>query len=67
MNEMAAAGTAVDGSGNLWIANQSYPYTGFAPSGTPLGQQLVEFVGIAAPVTTPAVQTLASGSIGARP
>jgi hypothetical protein len=60
-------GVAIDGSGNLWITNYSLPNSYLVPDGTPNGQQLVEFVGIAAPVTTPAVQALANNALGARP
>jgi hypothetical protein len=63
----AMTGVAIDGSGNLWITNYSLPNSYLVPDGTPNGQQLVEFVGIAAPVTTPAVQALANNALGARP
>jgi hypothetical protein len=63
----AMTGVAIDGSGNLWITNYSLPNSYLVPAGTPNGQQLVEFVGIAAPVTTPAVQALANNALGARP
>ena len=66
-NNPSTAGVAVDASGNVWMATQTFPWTGFAPSGTPVSQQLVEFVGVAAPVTTPAVQALANTALGARP
>ncbi len=47
-NDSSIAGTAVDGSGNVWVLN------GVALPGT-ANHQLVEFVGLGAPTVTPTV------------
>ena len=60
-------GIAVDGSGNIWIANNSLADPCSGCDVNPPGQQLVEFIGLAAPVFTPAAAGLAAGVIGARP
>jgi Chitobiase/beta-hexosaminidase C-terminal domain len=59
------AGIAVDGSGNIWVANNSLAYPTYDVN--PPGQQLVEFIGLAAPVYTPAAAGLQAGAIGIRP
>jgi len=51
---------AMDGSGNLWVINQ-------ATAGNANGNALVEYVGIGAPVVTPASAALTNSMIGARP
>jgi hypothetical protein len=45
-------GVAVDASGNVWVSNNWLP---IPPQTNPGGNGLVEFVGIAGPVKTPAV------------
>jgi hypothetical protein len=47
-------GLAVDGSGNIWIANAS-------------GDNLIEYVGIATPAITPIVTAVSTNAIGTRP
>ena len=54
-------GAAIDGSGNLWVLNIDT----FGPS-TP-SNELVEYIGIGAPVITPASTALANGLLGVRP
>ncbi len=54
-------GAAIDGSGNLWILNED---TGTTSS---LGNVLVEFVGLAAPVVTPTSAALNFLQVGVRP
>jgi hypothetical protein len=54
-------GTAIDGSGNLWILNED---TGTTSSP---GNVLVEYIGIAAPVVTPTSLALQFGEVGVRP
>jgi hypothetical protein len=56
---------AIDGSGNLWLINSTTSNSGGV--GATTGNVLVEFVGIAAPVVTPASVALANGQLGARP
>jgi hypothetical protein len=60
-------GAAIDGSGNLWVLNND-------PSGTdpvtfnPIpANALVEYIGIGAPVVTPAAAALTNGLQGVRP
>jgi hypothetical protein len=53
---------AIDASGNLWVINAN---TG--PSATSAGNVLVEYVGIGAPVLTPASVALKNGQLGTRP
>jgi len=53
-------GTAVDGSGNIWLLN------GQADVNTST-QQIVEFVGLAAPAVTPKVLAVQSNSLGQLP
>jgi hypothetical protein len=60
-NNGGVASVAIDGSGNLWVLNVD---TGTDAS---LGNALVEYVGIAAPVVTPTSQALANGQVGVRP
>ena len=60
----AFTGVAVDGSGNIWVANKAVPFAFF---GAPIGEQLVEFIGIAPPVLTPMAQALQFGEVGVRP
>jgi len=57
----AGVGAAIDGSGNLWVLNTDT----FGPS-TP-GNELVEYIGIGAPVITPASTALANNLLGVRP
>jgi hypothetical protein len=61
----AFSGIAVDGSGNIWIANNQVAFAGADVN--PPGQQLVEFIGIAAPVVTPTSLALKNGQLGTRP
>ena len=53
-------GMLVDGSGNLWVLNSD-------TFGTKPGNSLVEYIGIGAPVVTPASTALTNGMLGARP
>jgi hypothetical protein len=53
----------LDGSGNLWVLN---PDTG-ASDGTTVGNVLVEYVGIGAPVATPPSLALKNRQVGVRP
>jgi len=55
------SGVAIDGSGNLWAANSNTEETG-TPSGT-YYNALVEYVGVAAPVTTPLSLAISYGSV----
>jgi hypothetical protein len=55
------AGTAVDNSGNLWVAN------GGLYDNTAQANELVEFIGLAVPVRTPIVAALKNGETGASP
>jgi len=61
---------AMDASGNLWVLNNDtdggYWDANFNPVSTPVNV-LVEYVGIGAPVATPASAALSSGTLGARP
>lgn len=54
-------GAAIDGSGNLWVLNTDT----FGPSSP--SNELVEYIGIGAPVVTPASTALANGLQGVRP
>jgi hypothetical protein len=56
-------GAAIDASGNLWVLNLD------TNGSTAPGNVLVEFVGLAAPVTTPTSVATAglSGQLGTRP
>ena len=54
-------GTAVDSSGNLWVTSgESY-------DSTVQSNELVEFIGLAAPVRTPIAAALKNGEVGTRP
>ena len=71
------AGISVDGSGNLWVASGSTGYASASTSGAcgttyPIcGNVLEEYVGLAAPVTTPTSVAVgkgtATGGVGQRP
>jgi hypothetical protein len=52
---------AIDGSGNLWVLNAD----SFGPNAR--GNALVEYIGIGAPVITPASTALANNLLGVRP
>jgi len=56
------SGLAIDGSGNLWVANAN---TG--SSGSTAYNALVEYVGAAAPVTTPLSLAINYSEVGVRP
>jgi len=58
----AYGSAAIDGSGNLWVLNQSTQ-----GENSVSGNVLVEFVGIGAPVVTPQSAALTNGALGARP
>lgn len=61
--------SAMDASGNLWIVNRTtnnYEYVSGTKTATN-ANVLVEFVGIGAPVSTPASVALSTGTLGARP
>jgi hypothetical protein len=60
-------GAAIDGSGNLWVLNPSTNGTDITGSTPQSGNVLVEYVGIGAPVVTPASVALHNGMLGARP
>jgi hypothetical protein len=61
------SGVMIDGAGNLWTTNLTLPSSGVTGYLSMIGQQLVEFVGIAAPVTTPAVNAYTNNAVGSRP
>lgn len=64
------AGMAIDGSGNLWVMNHNTGYvtiSGGVPTGALVGNVLVEYVGLAAPVTTPKAVETANTKQGQRP
>ena len=54
-------GTAVDSSGNLWVTS------GNPNDSTVQSNELVEFIGLAAPVRTPIAAALKNGEVGTRP
>jgi hypothetical protein len=54
-------GTAVDSSGNLWVTS------GESNDSTVQSNELVEFIGLAAPVRTPIAAALKNGEVGTRP
>jgi hypothetical protein len=60
---------AIDGSGNLWVLNADTNGDNSGNIGGPyvLGNVLVEYVGIGAPVVTPTSAALPNGSLGVRP
>jgi len=60
-------GAAVDGSGNLWVLNVDTSGTDPNTYAVIPGNVLVEYVGIAAPVLTPASVALTNGQSGTRP
>ena len=51
----ASRGLGIDASGNVWLTNIDF------------NKELIEWVGVAAPVTTPVAQNLVNNSIGQRP
>jgi len=57
----------MDSAGNLWALNPDS--NGYDSNGNPAqpGNALVEFVGIGAPVVTPASVALTNGTLGTRP
>ncbi|HEY1742002.1 MAG TPA: chitobiase/beta-hexosaminidase C-terminal domain-containing protein [Granulicella sp.] len=58
---------AIDRSGNLWVLNPDTDGTNPSTFALQPGNVLVEFVGIGAPVVTPASTALTAGMLGARP
>ena len=60
-------GAAIDGSGNLWVLNVDTNGTNPTTFANTSGNVLVEYIGIGAPVVTPASTALANGMLGARP
>jgi hypothetical protein len=67
-NGFNPSSVAIDSAGNLWTTNLALPSSGATGySSSLIGQQLVEFVGIAAPVTTPAVNAYTNNAVGSRP
>ncbi|WP_158822776.1 S-layer family protein [Granulicella sp. S156] len=63
-------GAAIDRSGNLWVLNVDTDGTNFSVPGAPTvqpGNVLVEYIGIGAPVITPASTGLATFMLGSRP
>lgn len=63
-------GMAIDGSGNLWVMNHDtgqQTFYGSTPTGALQGNMLVEYVGLAAPVTTPKAVETANTKQGKRP
>jgi len=66
----ALSGMAIDGSGNLWVMNHNtgqQTFYGPTPTGALQGNMLVEYVGLAAPVTTPKAVETANTKQGKRP
>jgi hypothetical protein len=65
------AGMAIDGSGNLWVLNHNTGFTSGSGGGVLTnalqGNMLVEYVGLAAPVTTPKAVETANTKQGKRP
>jgi hypothetical protein len=57
---VTGVGAAMDGSGNLWVLNSD-------TFGNLPGNALVEYIGIGAPVITPAALAQANGLLGVRP
>lgn len=67
-NGFKPSSVAIDSAGNLWTTNLTLPSSGATGySQSLIGQQLVEFVGIAAPVTTPVVNAYTNNAVGLRP
>jgi hypothetical protein len=60
-NPPLGIGAAIDGSGNLWVLNNDT----FGPNVR--GNELVEYIGIGAPVVTPMSVALGNGLMGVRP
>jgi hypothetical protein len=58
---------AIDGSGNLWVLNTDTDGTDPSSFGILPGNVLVEYIGIGAPVLTPASAALTNGMLGVRP
>ncbi len=58
---------AIDGSGNLWVLNTDTDGTNTSNFNILPGNVLVEYIGIGAPVLTPAATALTNGMLGARP
>ncbi len=58
---------AIDGSGNLWVLNLDADGTNPSTFSAQPCNVLVEYVGIGAPVVTPASVALTNGVLGARP
>ena len=61
-SKVTGVGAAIDGSGNLWVLNVE-TFGGV----NPLANSLVEYIGIGAPVATPASAALTNGVLGTRP
>jgi hypothetical protein len=58
---------AIDGSGNLWVLNADADGTNPSNFSILPGNVLVEYIGIGAPVLTPASTALTNGMLGVRP
>jgi hypothetical protein len=63
-HQIPMTGIAVDGSGNIWVANATVMNS---CSGASCAEQLVEFVGLAAPVVTPTSVALQNYALGTKP
>jgi predicted butyrate kinase (DUF1464 family) len=59
------SGIAVDGSGNVWVTNLSLPNKNFSTA--KVGEQLVEFIGVATPVVTPTSVALTNNALATKP
>ena len=60
-------GAAIDRSGNLWVLNPDTNGTNPSSFALQPGNVLVEYIGIGAPVVTPAPTALTNGMLGLRP
>jgi sugar lactone lactonase YvrE len=65
----AFSGIAVDGSGNVWVTNSVVApnLREGEPTHTPIGEQLVEFIGVATPAVTPTSVALTNNALGSKP
>ena len=60
-------GAAIDGSGNLWVLNADTDGTNPSNFSILPGNVLVEYIGLGAPVVTPASTALTNDMLGSRP
>ena len=66
-NPSSGIGAAIDGSGDLWVLNTDTYGTNPVSFSPQPGNVLVEYIGIGAPVVTPASTALTNNMLGARP